>query len=142
MTQHGKRSLQNQLLLPAVITICIFMLLFGGGLLLNFRQTLYSIQDEIEIMARSIRQEQQQALDKTEKEHLENTRQALLVKAESMAKLVARISSYPLLTYDFDVLDGYCADISKDPDVMLASLTDRENTLLTTLQSTHTDKEV
>jgi methyl-accepting chemotaxis protein len=53
-----------------------------------------------------------------------DARQALTVKLDSLAGVLATLSPTPLLAFDGESLDHYCASIGDDPDVLQVAVVD------------------
>ena len=61
----------------------------------------------------------------------QQTRADLKAKAETQAGLLARLAVEPIRNYEYDSLDGYCREITKDSDLVFAAVRDGKGKILT-----------
>lgn len=112
------------LLGPLILLVVTIMVLMAGLLIGHEGKALSDVSYKVAVMADEVRKQQGHALKSIEEDQVQTTESSLRVKAESLTVLLARLAATPLLTFDYDALDEYCAGLSRDPDVLLAYITD------------------
>jgi methyl-accepting chemotaxis protein len=82
------------------------------------RSALTSITRDIDQLGGQVQQSQRAQIENVQTSLVAAAERALLVKAESMAKLVAGLAPVSILTFETDKLNEYCDIVARDPDVV------------------------
>jgi len=96
---------------------------------------LENVSERISVLAGSLKSQNSRALGEIEKKQLKAAEAALKTKAESIVSLVARSAPLPLLTFDYGILNDYCQEVCKDPDVILCYVFDAQGEIQTSFRN-------
>jgi len=111
-----------------IVIVMVVVAVSTSLLLWNQRKALKNSANQISSMVEKV---QTDALEKFKVKQTADTKNALTTKANNLADLIARLSPVPLLTFDVDVLNQYCEQVCRDPEVVLCYITDAQGKILT-----------
>ncbi len=118
-------NLSNRLT-TAVGSIALMLIIALTGISLYAQnRTLASISTEQESASATIRMGETERLTVLQNDQLAAAQADLTRKAEVLAALLAELTPTALVTFDDEAIDRFCANISKDGDVLLAYVTDK-----------------
>ncbi len=128
MSRWDRLSMRQRLLWSMIVIVMVVVAVSTSLLLWNQRKALKNSANQISSMVEKV---QTDALEKFKVKQTADTKNALTTKANNLADLIARLSPVPLLTFDVDVLNQYCEQVCRDPEVVLCYITDAQGKILT-----------
>jgi methyl-accepting chemotaxis protein len=122
-------------MLPIAFVVVCIIALISLVLIWNEKQAFDSFSANVSVLAEDFIGQQKSAMKTIERQQYEAAQVALQTKAVSMAGLVAGLAPVVIQTFDFDTLDNYCRTLTRDPDIIMAYVTDSSGSLLTTYRN-------
>jgi len=122
-------------MVPLSIGVAIIITFISLALILSGQKAFENVATNVSVLSEDIKAKLSDDLRSIGEREVENAEISLQTKAESMAELVADLSPIIILTFDFDVLDNYCKALSRDPDILLAYVTNTDGDILTTFKN-------
>jgi methyl-accepting chemotaxis protein len=141
MFNFQSKSLRVRLMLPVTCVVIAILALISSALIWSGKKTFTNISRNVSTLAEDVRTQQGESMLEIEKHQVNAAEVSLKTKAESMADLVSGLAPTVILTFDFDVLDKYCEALTKDPDVILAFISNSQGDIITTFRN-ETDKTI
>ncbi|GAB4335146.1 MAG: hypothetical protein Kow0089_04730 [Desulfobulbaceae bacterium] len=128
-------SLRSRIMVPVSCVVIAILALISFVLIWSERKAFDTISENVSTLAEEVRSKQEQSMREIEGSQVKAAETALRTKAESMAELVSGLAPTVILTFDFDVLDRYCEALSKDPDIVLAYISNTEGDIITSFRN-------
>lgn len=135
MIRYSSGSLRTRLMIPLSIGIAIIITFISLALILSEQKAFDNVVTNVSLLSDDIKVKLADDLRSIGEREVENAEISLQTKAESMAELVADLSPTIILTFDFDVLDDYSKALARDPDIVLAYVTNMDGDILTTFKN-------
>lgn len=135
MFNFQSKSLRVRLMLPVTCVVIAILALISSALIWSGKKTFTNISRNVSTLAEDVRTQQGESILEIEKHQVNAAEVSLKTKAESMADLVSGLAPTVILTFDFDVLDKYCEALTKDPDVILAFISNSQGDVITTFRN-------
>ena len=126
------RFLWSTTLLVVVLVVAALFVL------LPFEQnTLSDISADVSRLADKVQVEQSEALAALVHREVASAKEALRTKADSLAKILAKLVRDPLVVSRAINLDYYCEQACADPEIVLAYVVDAEGEIASTFRNEH-----
>lgn len=132
MMSSQSGSLRARLMIPVSIVVIAILAMISFVLIWSERQAFNNISQNVSTLAENVQTKQRQSMEEIEEYQMETVEVALRTKAASMAELVSGLAPTVILTFDFDVLDKYSQALTKDPDIVLAYISNTQGDIITT----------
>lgn len=126
------RSVRRRILVPTTIVIgaaLLAVLVAIGGVQ---RVVLRGLADEVEQASAAVDESLAAQLSEATRHAVHHAGASLEAKGDSLAGLVAGMSVVPLLGYDTETLNQYCAQLAADDDVLWSAVLEPDGTPRTT----------
>lgn len=128
-------SLGARLMVPISCIVVAILVLVSIVLIWSERRAFNNISDNVAELAQQVRSTQHEAMTDIENKQVDTVEVSLVTKAESMANLVSGLAPTAILTFDFDILDRYCAALTRDPDIAEAYVTNNQGDVITSYRN-------
>lgn len=135
MINVQSKSLRARLMIPVSCVVIVILASISSVLIWSERKAFNTISQNVEVLAEEVRTKQSEGMKDIETQQVKSAEVSLRTKAESMADLVSGLAPTVILTFDFDVLDRYCEALTKDPDVVVAYVTNSQGDIITTYRN-------
>ncbi|MCL7488130.1 MAG: methyl-accepting chemotaxis protein [Desulfobulbaceae bacterium] len=135
MSVFQAKSLRARLMIPVSCVVVAILALISFVLIWSERKAFDNISENVSTLAEDVRTQQGQSMREIENQQVASAEVALRTKAGSMADLVSGLAPTVILTFDFDVLDKYCQALAKDPDIVLAYISNTQEDIITTFRN-------
>ncbi len=132
MFTRPKLSLRARFLWSTTLLVVVLVVAALLVLLPFQRNTLSDISADVSKLADSVQSEQSNALAALVQRQLAEAEGTLRTKAESLARILAKLVSDPLAASNPLAMDYYCQQNCTDPEVVLAYVVDAEGKIAST----------
>lgn len=139
MINFQSKSLRVRLMIPVACAVVAILAMISSVLIWGEMKVFDNISRNVSTLAEDVRTQQGESMLEIEKHQVDAAEISLKTKAESMADLVSGLAPTVILTFDFDVLDKYCEALTKDPDIIMAFISNSQGDVITTFRN-ETDK--
>lgn len=131
MSIWSNMSIRGRLLVSMTAMVAFLTVSVSALLLRSERRALVSLSGEVSRLAGEVQSQQSLGLGEVENKQVSSAAAALRTKSESLTGFMARLAPVPLLTFDLDKLNEYCAQVCSDPDVVFCYVTDAGGNVMT-----------
>lgn len=131
MVEKRHSSLRGRLLWLFTLIVTLLTVSVSFLLIKNVHNSLNQVYDRVSAMSDRILKEQQRHLAEVGQKQVEAASGDLKTKTDGLVNLVSRLAPIPLLTFDFNTLDGYCEQVCEDPDIHFCYILDAEEKVVT-----------
>ena len=117
------------------LTVLLVVSLSGGlvGMLVSSHYlAMMETADEFRDLARRLREQEHEVVQSIANQHQRDDETALQVKQRSLAGIIARLAPTPMLTFQTEPLNDFCAMACRDRDVVLCYIKDTKGRIVTT----------
>lgn len=135
MFDFRSQSLRTQIIVRISGVVIVMIALISLVLILTEKKSFNNVSESVTTQADVVKTSLQEDLRLIGEREVERTEASLKTKAESMARLVAGLSTTGILTFDYDVLDNYCKTLTNDPDILFAHVVNMEENILTSFRN-------
>jgi signal transduction histidine kinase/HPt (histidine-containing phosphotransfer) domain-containing protein/ActR/RegA family two-component response regulator len=122
---HPTLSIRQRILVSMGLVLAVLVTGLVSVLVYSMRAALEETGRHVNELAAASAQQQSEVVDRVCAKALRDDEAALRTKAESLARLTARLAPVALLTYQSEPLEDYCSQVCSDRDVLVCYVTDR-----------------
>ncbi|NPA25845.1 MAG: methyl-accepting chemotaxis protein [Deltaproteobacteria bacterium] len=130
-----KKSFLVHLLVPTIILFTIGLTCLGSVLISAQKKSVRSISDQIHNLSQQNLTELKRELSAIGREQVELTKTSLRNKTAHLAELLAGFSAPLIAEFDFERLNIFAEQTSKDPDILLVYMNDAENEIISSFKN-------
>jgi len=134
MSDFRSQTLRTRLMVPISCVVIAIIALISLVFFVSEKKSFTAVSASVSTQANLVKTSLQEDLRGIDERDVLRTVVSLNTKAESMARLVAGLSSTIILTHT-DVLDNYCKALASDPDILFAHAENMDGKILTSFRN-------